>query len=165
MAYSRLLLVSVICYFTAWYKMASAPLPACSASTEGLRRTAAGCLQDLPQCGTNLAATDAVLMVQALLATEPAPDAVITAASKAAAAAVVSRFLEAAGLQALLKVQLAMSGLTTLHQQTCQCCSCSLSSAAFHATCGASVLLSIALCSTVAPRPNSSSSAYVMSDS
>lgn len=64
-------------------------------------------MQDLPQCGTNLAATDAVLTVQALIATEPAPDAVITAASKAAAAAVVTRFLEAAGLQALLKVVLA----------------------------------------------------------
>ncbi|KAL3157959.1 hypothetical protein ABBQ32_012360 [Trebouxia sp. C0010 RCD-2024] len=59
---------------------------------------------DLPQCGTTLAATDAVLTVQALVATEPAPDAVITAASKAAAAAVMSRFLEASGLQALLKV-------------------------------------------------------------
>ena len=64
-----------------------------------------GCLQDLPQCGTNLAATDAVLTVQALVATEPPPDAVITAASKAAAAAVMSRFLEAAGLRALLKVR------------------------------------------------------------
>ena len=63
---------------------------------------------------TNLAATDAVLTVQALLATEPAPDAVTTAASKAAAAAVVSRFLEAAGLQALLKVQLGIDSLTVL---------------------------------------------------
>lgn len=62
-------------------------------------------MQDLPQCGTTLAATDAVLTVQALVATEPAPDAVITAASKAAAAAVMSRFLEASGLQALLKVR------------------------------------------------------------
>lgn len=62
-----------------------------------------------------MAATDAVLTVQALLATEPAPDVVITAASKAAAAAVVSRFLEAAGLQALLKVQLAIRSLTVLH--------------------------------------------------
>lgn len=61
-------------------------------------------MQDLPQCGSNLAATDAVLTVQALLATEPAPDAVITAASKAAAVAVITKFLEAAGLQALLKV-------------------------------------------------------------
>ena len=90
--------------------------------SERLRLTAAGSLQDLPQCGTNLAATDAVLTVQALLATEPAPDAVVTAASKAAAAAAVSRFLEAAGLQALLKVQLALSSLTVLHQVTCQCC-------------------------------------------
>lgn len=60
-----------------------------------------------------MAATDAVLTVQALLATEPAPDAVITAASKAAAAAVVSRFLEAAGLQALLKVQLLSSAVSS----------------------------------------------------
>lgn len=71
-------------------------------------------MQDLPQCGTNLAATDAVLTVQALLATQPPPDAVITAASKAAAAAVVSRFLEAAGLQALLKVKLALMVSLTL---------------------------------------------------
>ena len=64
-----------------------------------------GLLQDLPQCGTNLAATDATLMVQALIASEPAPDAVVTAASKAAAAAVITRFLEAGGLAALLQVQ------------------------------------------------------------
>jgi hypothetical protein len=62
-------------------------------------------LQDLPQCGTNLAATDGVVMVQALIASEPAPDAVITAASKAAAAAVVTRFLEAGGVPALLQVE------------------------------------------------------------
>jgi len=62
-------------------------------------------LQDLPQCGTNLAATDGVMMVQALIASEPAPDAVITAASKAAAAAVVTRFLEAGGMPALLQVE------------------------------------------------------------
>jgi hypothetical protein len=62
-------------------------------------------LQDLPQCGTNLAATDGVVMVQALIASEPAPDAIITAASKAAAAAVVTRFLEAGGVPALLQVE------------------------------------------------------------
>ena len=62
-------------------------------------------LQDLPQCGTNLAATDGVMMVQALVASEPAPDAVITAASKAAAAAVVTKFLEAGGVPALLQVE------------------------------------------------------------
>ena len=62
-------------------------------------------LQDLPQCGTNLAATDGVMMVQALIASEPAPDAVITAASKAAAAAVVTKFLEAGGVPALLQVE------------------------------------------------------------
>lgn len=61
-------------------------------------------LQDLPQCGSNLAATDAVLAMQALVATEPSPDAVTTAASKAAAAAVVARFLEAKGLPALIQV-------------------------------------------------------------
>lgn len=62
-------------------------------------------LQDLPQCGTNLAATDGVVMVQALIASEPAPDAIITAASKAAAAAVITRFLEAGGVPALLQVE------------------------------------------------------------
>ncbi len=62
-------------------------------------------LQDLPQCGTNLAATDGVVMVQALIASEPAPDAVITAASKAAATAIVTRFLEAGGVPALLQVE------------------------------------------------------------
>ena len=51
-----------------------------------------------------MAATDGVLMVQLLVASEPAPDAVLTAASKAAAAAVVTRFLEAGGLPALLQV-------------------------------------------------------------
>lgn len=61
-------------------------------------------MQDLPQCGTNLAATDGVLMIQALIAAEPASDAVATAASKAAAAAVVTRLLEAGGLSALLQV-------------------------------------------------------------
>ena len=61
-------------------------------------------LQDLPQCGSNLAATDAVLTMQALVATEAAPDAAATAASRAAAAAVVTRFLEARGLPALLQV-------------------------------------------------------------
>ncbi|KAL0037308.1 hypothetical protein WJX79_000973 [Trebouxia sp. C0005] len=59
---------------------------------------------DLPQCGTNLAATDGVVIVQALIASEPAPDAVITAASRAAAAAVITRFLEAGGVPALLQV-------------------------------------------------------------
>ena len=62
-------------------------------------------LQDLPQCGTNLAATDGVVIVQALIASEPAPDAVITAASRAAAAAVITRFLEAGGVPALLQVE------------------------------------------------------------
>ena len=62
-------------------------------------------LQDLPQCGTNLAATDGVMMVQSLIASEPAPDAVITVASKAAAAAVITRFLEAGGMPALLQVE------------------------------------------------------------
>ncbi|KAA6420955.1 MAG: hypothetical protein FRX49_09096 [Trebouxia sp. A1-2] len=60
---------------------------------------------DLPQCGTNLAATDGVVIVQALIASEPAPDAVITAASRAAAAAVITRFLEAGGVPALLQVE------------------------------------------------------------
>lgn len=61
-------------------------------------------MQVLPQCGTNLAATDGVLMVQALVATEAPPDQPVTASSQAAATAVVSRFLEAGGIAALLQV-------------------------------------------------------------